>query len=335
MIAAIIANPADDAPRLIYADWLDEHAGDVTCEPCNGHGVILPPMKMPKIHERIGKDGRTERYYINEPFKPIIHPKCSTCNGTGRVSNGYVVRAEFIRVQIELANPKNLVHGPHDFPGAGSPEFYTSDCSHDCGCWMGASRSGGAADPFGTCPKNLIPNPLLASREKELFPVATRFGIDTTRIWPIEVRRGFISQLTMSAADAIAHLPAIVREHPVERVDLSDRRPWAIDDKYCWWRFELSEREEGEIGQQSGFAPAEVVCHLAEGFGLHRRPAHPDWRWYGDGSEAAARQALSEALLSWAKARNKAVTSDYLSATPLSDEADGPELMDTVSHYRL
>ncbi len=37
-LGAIIDNPADDLPRLVYADWLDENAGTVTCERCAGTG---------------------------------------------------------------------------------------------------------------------------------------------------------------------------------------------------------------------------------------------------------------------------------------------------------
>ena len=34
-------------------------------------------------------------------------------------------------------------------------DFFTSDCSYGCGCWMGGSQSGGpeGIDPFGACPK--------------------------------------------------------------------------------------------------------------------------------------------------------------------------------------
>ncbi len=28
LVAAILAAPADDLPRLVYADWLDEHGAE-------------------------------------------------------------------------------------------------------------------------------------------------------------------------------------------------------------------------------------------------------------------------------------------------------------------
>jgi len=48
--------------------------------------------------------------------------------------------------------------GGHFYPGCEErgADFYTSDCDHGCGCWMGATRSGGPAglDPLGECPNN-------------------------------------------------------------------------------------------------------------------------------------------------------------------------------------
>ena len=40
--------------------------------------------------------------------------------------------------------------GSHHYPG----DEGTSDCSHNCGCWMGPARSGGPVDPLGPCPAN-------------------------------------------------------------------------------------------------------------------------------------------------------------------------------------
>jgi len=51
--------------------------------------------------------------------------------------------------------------GGHFYPGCEDPkDFFTSDCKHGCGCWMGSSRSGGpdGVDPFGKCPENPEPD---------------------------------------------------------------------------------------------------------------------------------------------------------------------------------
>ncbi len=59
----------------------------------------------------------------------------------------------------EGISPNTQNVGRHYYPGCeaeGVADFYTSDCAHGCGCWMGGSRSGGpdGVDPFGDCPKN-------------------------------------------------------------------------------------------------------------------------------------------------------------------------------------
>jgi uncharacterized protein (TIGR02996 family) len=76
LLAEIVANPADDVPRLVYADWLEEHAGTVECGLCRG-----------------GKGA-----------DPTGLTVCVNCSGENRVSNGNAERAAFIRVQVELAN---------------------------------------------------------------------------------------------------------------------------------------------------------------------------------------------------------------------------------------
>lgn len=65
LLAAILANPDDDAPRLVYADWLEENVCDVPC---------------------------LARYGWN----------CKECNDIGHISIVLAERAEFIRVQCEI-----------------------------------------------------------------------------------------------------------------------------------------------------------------------------------------------------------------------------------------
>lgn len=76
-LAAILAAPDDDAPRLQFSDWLVEQAGEVECEQCAGQGDW-------------------NRHYKTNPY-------CGSCHGTGRVSNSNAEYGEFIRVQCELS----------------------------------------------------------------------------------------------------------------------------------------------------------------------------------------------------------------------------------------
>jgi uncharacterized protein (TIGR02996 family) len=70
-IDAIREAPEDDAPRLVYADWLDEHAGTVPCDQC----------------DRGDTQGSSKQWMSS----------CAKCGHTGWVSNGSTERAEFIR----------------------------------------------------------------------------------------------------------------------------------------------------------------------------------------------------------------------------------------------
>jgi len=84
-IAAILVAPDDDAPRLIYADWLQENAGTVPCGEC--------------------KDGKGEYVRDGSGVRVMKYPRagCCKCSGTGYVSDGNAERAEFIRAQCRLA----------------------------------------------------------------------------------------------------------------------------------------------------------------------------------------------------------------------------------------
>lgn len=82
LLSAIIAHSEADDPRLQYADWLQENAGTVVCPRCNGEGAVGLPR-------------RTGTY--------VIRSGCGACGATGGVSDGRAERAEFIRVQCELA----------------------------------------------------------------------------------------------------------------------------------------------------------------------------------------------------------------------------------------
>jgi uncharacterized protein (TIGR02996 family) len=97
LLRAILDAPEDDAPRLVYADWLDEHAGPVACDYCGGRD------QCPK------GDGTFDEHW-----------HCPRCDGK---SNGYAERAEFIRVQCRLAQrpwtSKDMIRGHQLFAGSG------------------------------------------------------------------------------------------------------------------------------------------------------------------------------------------------------------------------
>ena len=79
---AIIERPDCDLTRLEYADWLEENAGTAACKGCRGKRGF-------SAYNKVGV--------------PVDWYVCPTCHGTGTVSNGNAERAEFVRIQIELA----------------------------------------------------------------------------------------------------------------------------------------------------------------------------------------------------------------------------------------
>jgi uncharacterized protein (TIGR02996 family) len=82
-MAAIIAAPDDDLPRLVFADWLDERAKPrVTCSACRGNGIDPPEEWRAPSGARL---------------------KCVACAVKGQVGNDFAERAEFVRVQCEIA----------------------------------------------------------------------------------------------------------------------------------------------------------------------------------------------------------------------------------------
>lgn len=107
LLRAIEAQPEEDTPRLLFADWLDENGRvrRVECPECK-----RKPAKCPKCK---GK-GRINVYKGVATYKRMM--SCRSCNGTGKgvscshcSGTGYVEhnpdadRAELIRVQVELA----------------------------------------------------------------------------------------------------------------------------------------------------------------------------------------------------------------------------------------
>lgn len=75
LLRAVLDEPSEDAPRLIYADWLEEHARTWLCNFCDGTGHSLGA----------GPDRG--------------NPECGRCV-KGRASDGNADRAEFIRCQV-------------------------------------------------------------------------------------------------------------------------------------------------------------------------------------------------------------------------------------------
>lgn len=84
LIAGIIAAPADDLPRLVYADWLGERKGTEPCTRCFEFGS-----------RRVIKNPHPRR---NSSAVVI----CPTCSGSGFAPDAVAVREAFIRSSVAV-----------------------------------------------------------------------------------------------------------------------------------------------------------------------------------------------------------------------------------------
>ena len=94
LLRAVNAEPGDDAPRLAYADFLDEQPDAYRdCPNCNG----VPDQK---------RFMRATDWYRGKTGPSTVVTTCPECDGAGFVpDDARKRRAEFIRVQIELSKP--------------------------------------------------------------------------------------------------------------------------------------------------------------------------------------------------------------------------------------
>jgi uncharacterized protein (TIGR02996 family) len=186
LLAAICAEPKEDTPRLVYADWLDENAGTVPCPTCN-------------------RQGRTPG---RQPW--VAFSQCSACDGSTCVSDGRKERAEFIRVQVELAR---LPETDEEYNALGH-----------------AGRVMDVMDRQRELRRR--EGELLRAHDDDWLPEWINGG--TTDVSVVEGRvelletaafamfsRGFISRITCSWTDWLAHADAIRAAQPVERVKLT------------------------------------------------------------------------------------------------------------------
>lgn len=216
LIAAVLANPDDDAPRLIIADYLDDHAEtvDTPCPTCGPyHADTANPFGVgPGYHpERSPASGRHEGGWTN----------CQTCRGRGTVrsSNGFAEYAEFIRIQIALAC----------WPCECDSEervYYEAECRcnekfilqrRERALWNNLYRQ---FDLPGVIPGT----PYLDYNPNVTGDTTLIVRVSTYKIH-YHVARGFIEAVTCSANTWIAKGDAILRQHPVRVVTVATSDP--------------------------------------------------------------------------------------------------------------
>ena len=98
ILRAVVADPCDDTPRLVYAEICDDLAGVVACPACGGSGWTT--------REKAGGSYAAESPWLIPDFATVGCPRCGGARdrrGSGSVSNGLAELAEFVRAQVELA----------------------------------------------------------------------------------------------------------------------------------------------------------------------------------------------------------------------------------------
>lgn len=197
LLKAVLDHPDEDTPRLLYADVLDEAAGAVPCGACGGKGS---DNKFMRATDRFrGKTGPS-----------TVVTTCPACSGSGRVGDGRAARAEFIRVQVELARK-----GESEACEIDPNEGHT--CTEDpCRVCESVERY----DGLRRRARELLDGPNAGFTNKTQWFTAGRRELATG--FTPEFRRGFVESLTCTSAAWLAHADAVLAAHPVREVAIAD-----------------------------------------------------------------------------------------------------------------
>lgn len=280
----ILADPFDDTPRLVFADWLDENAGDVACPRCEGG-------------EYWGKRGYPRPEVVT--LKPPLQPKdiCIRCHGEDTVSDGRRERAEFIRVQCELAK---------------LDIEYARRVKTDL--WLGRSdvvaqqvalrrREGELLADCGVCDVNFGVTSLLF--DGLVVPCAVSRGFPDAITCDLRTLFGDWCELCGGMGSLIREggppcsackgtrregsvAPTLFAAHPITAVRLTDRQPLEVfPDVWCWGRSYTTVLEEHHR------LPSAVFDLLHDNSRHTERVDYP--------TREAAHAALSNALVAWGR----------------------------------
>lgn len=269
-IRKILAEPADDTPRLVYADWLDEHAGTVPCPICRGPGF-----------NRGGLGG------------PI---GCTRCRGELAVSDGSRERAEFIRVQVELARNEDVIDKHVRRLMARQREL-----------WVGCNA---AWFPKGTIEAFKIVGDLLQNRYGKTLgavrrgfvaevrcDLATLLGGACGRCGGVGLMRWYTAHGDNDESDCPdckgtgrveGVAKALFLSHPITGVVLTGLSPYHNGAGWCWFD---PDRTPPYNDVPANANPPRDVYRLLTGYQSGRS------RWRGYNSQLAANKALSRAVV--------------------------------------
>ncbi len=203
--------------------------------------------------------------------------------------NGQAERAELIRLSIE------------------NFRFYEFGTRSDENCWCElisplmtcCDVCQRHEDRFKELENRLIE---LANKNKEWFTPVQNI-----------VSCGFVYSVTCTLDWWLSHGPELVRWHPVQRVEVTDRQPWQQSDcLYAWWQVTLFVPHGATIHQP-------VFRHIR---GPVSRPGENNAAVWFDTIEAAE-SALSRALIAWALERIESDQPNFLATSAAVSASSG------------
>lgn len=121
--------------------------------------------------------------------------------------------------------------------------------------------------------------------------------------WAFGKSRGFIFLARAPLGDLIRHLPSLVRQHPIERVEVTDCEPWLDTDVtglYVWWELRRDRLALNHI-PGSGELPDQIFEVLWQAAPASQRRSDDRGRWVRHATCQAALDAQSAALLTLAR----------------------------------
>jgi uncharacterized protein (TIGR02996 family) len=228
LFRSVLEAPQDDAPRLVLADWLDEHSSPERGEFVRVQ-VELARLAVPTTVEILGQPGVMEKYGMCVragvyPCHPDACGKCPNCAGW-REANA---RAGALRERERgLLAATNVEAWAGDLLGFGigtSVQNYRLATRHH-GTWL---ADGGV--------------PLI----------------------DFDFARGFVAHVTLATADFLAHAKALGAACPLEGVRLSDREPQRFFapefSRECWvWYSESGATFDAGRGPRASTIPSELA----------------------------------------------------------------------------
>lgn len=241
LLRNVLESPNDDLPRLVLCDWLEEpeRAGSVPCESCKGQ-VLATNLDTEEVCAW-----------------------CLTCNGTGYVSNGNEERAEFIRLQCEIAQ--------NDAPTLSERVRALFTTVFRENKWVFGSGNISYCLPDTTFSRQI--------------------SDDRTGIIAI-VSRGFVGSIRLIEEQFEQHAAELFREHPITKVVLSGKEP--RESMYSGGRYLWNYRDDAS----SDVVPYVLLAEMYDSKG----PDDIDGRtWIVFNSRELALVALSRACVRYGR----------------------------------